>query len=74
MFAPCYWEIPSTDPQATARFLEQLFGWKMSPSADNYWMFEVAGGLGGGIMPVEEPPGQGVGFWFTPSSLRSVSL
>ena len=60
MPAPCYWEIPSTDPEATARFLERLFGWTPTPSANNYWMFEVKYGLSGGIMPVAEPPGHGV--------------
>ncbi len=60
MHEPSYWEIPSTDTAATARFFEKLFGWKMTPSVEDYWMFEVEGGMSGGIQPVAEAPGHGV--------------
>jgi len=60
MNAPCYWEISSTDPEATGRFFEQLFGWKLTPSQNNHWMFEVEDGMSGGIQPVTESPGHGL--------------
>ncbi|MFO7639483.1 MAG: VOC family protein [bacterium] len=57
---PVYWHIPSADAAADARFFEQLFGWQLTPSEDNYWMFDIEGGLSGGIMPGAEPPGHGI--------------
>ncbi len=55
-----YWEIPSTDVQAAAEFFAALFGWEMTPSTDDYMMFKVEGGMGGGIQHVDEVPGHGV--------------
>jgi hypothetical protein len=57
---PVHWHIPSVHPDADARFFEQLFGWKLTPSEDHYWMFAIEDGVSGGIMPVAEPPGHGV--------------
>jgi uncharacterized protein len=47
-------EYSSTDPAATQKFLEQVFGWKvkkeeMDPTTE-YWTFDAGSGPGGGIM------------------------
>jgi len=55
-----YWEIPSTDLGASSAFFTALVGWKMNPSTDDYVMFTVEGGMGGGIPEVEAPPPQGI--------------
>ncbi len=60
MDKPDYWEIPTTDLAKTSQFLAELFGWKIAPSGDNYVMFSVEGGMGGGIQQVDEPPGHGI--------------
>ncbi|NPV14659.1 VOC family protein [candidate division WOR-3 bacterium] len=52
----CYWEIPSTDIKRSAEFYARLFGWKMSESGENYIMFDVEDGIGGGIYKVSEMP------------------
>jgi len=51
-----HWEIPSTDTKKSADFYARLFGWKMVPSFGGYVTFEVEGGVGGGISPVEKMP------------------
>lgn len=56
----CYWEIPSTNVAKSSVFYAKLFGWKMEPSSEGYMMFQVKGGLGGGIQKVVRTPGQGV--------------
>jgi uncharacterized protein len=56
----CYWEIPSINVAKSSAFYAKLFGWKMTPSGKDYVMFEVKGGLGGGIQKVKKTPGQGV--------------
>lgn len=55
-----YWEILTTDLQAAADFFAALFGWRMERSTDDYVMFHVEGGMGGGIQLVDEPPGLGL--------------
>ena len=49
----CYWEIPSKDVAKSSAFYAKLFGWKMEPSTGDYMMFQVKGGLGGGIQRVK---------------------
>ena len=60
MNGPCYWEIPSTNVAKSRAFYAKLFGWKMEPSGEGYVMFEVKGGLSGGIQKVRKAPGEGV--------------
>lgn len=55
-----YWEIPTTDLEKTTAFFSALFGWKMEPTSDDYVMFQVEDGMGGGIQRVEKDPGHGV--------------
>ena len=56
----CYWEIPSTDVVKSSDFYSKLFGWKMEKSTDDYMMFEVEGGIRGGIQLMKEKPGESV--------------
>ena len=55
-----YWEIPTTDVQKASAFFGELFGWEMQPSGDDYVMFLVEDGIGGGIQKVEDAPGHGI--------------
>jgi predicted enzyme related to lactoylglutathione lyase len=56
----CYWEIPSRNVSKSSEFYARLFGWKMTPSTDDYVMFSAKSGLGGGIQRVKQAPGSGV--------------
>jgi hypothetical protein len=51
-----HWEIPATDVRQSATFYADLFGWRMQAWSDDYTMFEVEGGIGGGISKVEQMP------------------
>ncbi len=55
-----HWEIPATDVQKSARFYAGLFGWRMVPSFGGYTTFEIDGGVGGGITPVDKVPEYGI--------------
>ena len=55
-----YWEIPSTDVAKSSAFFAALFGWRMTPSTDDYMMFETDGGIGGGIERARTPPPRGI--------------
>jgi predicted enzyme related to lactoylglutathione lyase len=55
-----YWEIPTTDCERTARFLAELFGWKVTPSTDRYFMASVEGGIDCGIQQADAPPEDGI--------------
>ncbi|MDP6417996.1 MAG: hypothetical protein QF492_01525 [Candidatus Krumholzibacteria bacterium] len=44
----CYFEIPSTDLEASSKFYGELFAWKFFPSDENYTVFETES-VGGGI-------------------------
>jgi predicted enzyme related to lactoylglutathione lyase len=55
-----YWEIPSHDVQASAAFYAALFGWNMTPSTNEYVMFETGDGLAGGIEKARGPFGEGL--------------
>jgi len=72
-----YWEIPSTDLGASSAFFAALFGWKMTPSTDDYVMFSVEDGIGGGIPEVEALPTQGIRIYIEvediPATLARVS-
>lgn len=52
----CHWEIPASDLKRSGDFYAQLFGWKMAGYSDNYIMFDVEDGIGGGIFKVEKMP------------------
>ncbi|MFV1959457.1 MAG: VOC family protein [Planctomycetota bacterium] len=58
-----YWEIPSLDVAKTRDFLAALFGWAMKPESDDYVMFSVEEGIGGGIHRVEKPPAHGLAIY-----------
>jgi predicted enzyme related to lactoylglutathione lyase len=48
-------EIPAADPNSTAEFYRELFGWKIVPVPEmNYVMWEAADGSGGGFPPISE--------------------
>jgi predicted enzyme related to lactoylglutathione lyase len=49
-----HWEIPSTDVQRSARFYADLFGWQMQSWSDDYMLFSVEAGTGGGISKVDQ--------------------
>jgi hypothetical protein len=51
-----HWEIPSTDVKKSGDFYSRLFGWKLQGWSDTYLLFEVEGGLGGGINKVDRMP------------------
>ncbi|MCI4353750.1 MAG: VOC family protein [Thermoplasmata archaeon] len=56
-------ELTSTDPAATRKFLETVFGWKFKeeamPPGSEYWTFDAGSGpMGGLTKPMgENPPG-----------------
>jgi predicted enzyme related to lactoylglutathione lyase len=52
----CHWEIPSTDVKKSAEFYSKLFGWKTQAFSEDYVMFDVEGGVGGGIAKVAAMP------------------
>jgi predicted enzyme related to lactoylglutathione lyase len=53
--AICHVELTSSDPAATKKFLEGVFGWKFKdtgmpmPDGSTYWTFEASNGPGGGL-------------------------
>jgi predicted enzyme related to lactoylglutathione lyase len=69
-----YWEIRSMDIDTTSAFFAQLFGWKMQKTSEHYVMFEVEGGISGGIQHIDADPGQGLAVYIgvddIPATLR----
>jgi hypothetical protein len=55
-----HWEIPSTDVPRSAAFYAELFGWQMQGWSDDYMLFSVEDGVGGGISKVEAMAGPAV--------------
>src|SRR5262245_36587618 len=57
----CHVDWNSTDFERTSRFFSGLFGWTFRPQGDDYLLFSVEGGIGGGFLkaqtvtPVNEP-------------------
>jgi uncharacterized protein len=51
-----HWEIPSTDVPRSSEFYAALFGWQMQGWSDDYMLFSVEGGMGGGISKVATMP------------------
>jgi hypothetical protein len=51
-----HWEIPATDLKKAAEFYTSLFGWKFQSWSDDYMLFDVEDGVGGGISKVEKMP------------------
>jgi predicted enzyme related to lactoylglutathione lyase len=48
-------EIPSANLEASGKFYEALFGWKITPMPEmNYTLWEPAEGPGGGFNPLGE--------------------
>ena len=48
-------EIPAKDVEATSKFYQDLFGWKMESVPEmNYTMWEDGSGFGGGFTEVSE--------------------
>jgi uncharacterized protein len=60
-------ELQTRDPQATAAFYAELFGWEMEPQEDDgrlaYVVIKNSGRSNGGIMPMTEQPGDAPSFW-----------
>jgi predicted enzyme related to lactoylglutathione lyase len=59
-------EIPATDLKQTSQFYADVFGWQVDPAMENYSIFSVEGGPGGGFVPLTDentagPVGFGVG-------------
>jgi uncharacterized protein len=51
-------EIASSDPQASATFYGELFGWGIvSDEALNYVMWQPEGSMGGGFIPIDASQG-----------------
>jgi predicted enzyme related to lactoylglutathione lyase len=56
-------ELSSTDPAATRKFLETVYGWKFTEqpmgAGMQYWTFTAGSGPGGGLMKPTgaQPPG-----------------
>ena len=51
-----HWEIPSTDIEKSKKFYEKMFGWKFQQWSQDYAMFEVEGGVGGGVSKTDKMP------------------
>ena len=55
----CHFEIPADDPEALAKFYDQLLGWKIEkfPGPMDYWMIQTGGegALAGGMMKRQAP-------------------
>lgn len=49
----CHVEWQSTNLDRTRKFLEGLFGWEFKEFGDDYLLFQVSEGPGGGISRVE---------------------
>ena len=60
-------ELQTRDPQTTAAFYAELFGWRMEPQEDDgnlaYVVIKNAGRTNGGIMPMTEQNGDIPSFW-----------
>jgi uncharacterized protein len=60
-------ELQTRDPQATAAFYAELFGWEMEPQEDGgrlaYVVIKNADRANGGIMPVTEQHGDVPSYW-----------
>jgi uncharacterized protein len=60
MSKPVHWEIPSTDVPRSAAFYAAMFGWEMQGWNDDYTLFSVPDGMGGGISKVDAMPAAGL--------------
>ena len=60
-------ELQSRDPEKTAAFYAELFGWEMEPVEESgklaYVTIENAGSMNGGIMPMTEQHGDAPPHW-----------
>ncbi len=51
-------DLPAADPAAAARFYETALGWHLQHDANfDYWMFQAAGGPGGGFVRAGQDAG-----------------
>ena len=50
----CHFEITSDNLARSAEFYAKLFGWESKPWGEQYMMFSVKDGLGGGFMLRDE--------------------
>ena len=51
-------DLPATDPAAAAHFYETALGWHLQHDANfDYWMFQAAGGPGGGFVRAGQDAG-----------------
>lgn len=72
----CHWEIPATDLKRSKDFYARLFGWRMTDFSEEYIMFAVEEGPGGGIFKVEKMPEPGIDVYIKvkdiPATLKRV--
>jgi len=57
MHTICHIELVTTDLAQSAGIYSQLFGWKIAPMMENYWMIDLgpdAHGVSGGLVKVEK--------------------
>lgn len=54
----CHVELHTTDAEAAKEFFGTVFGWEFVPYSDTFTLFKTPG-LGGGLLEVEEAPGDG---------------
>jgi predicted enzyme related to lactoylglutathione lyase len=53
----CHIELITTDLAQSADFYSKLFGWKVTPMMENYWMIDLgpdAQGVSGGLVKMEK--------------------
>lgn len=62
-------ELQTRDPETTAAFYAELFGWEMEPQEEDgrlaYVIIKNAGSSNGGIMPMGEQHGDAPPYWLT---------
>jgi predicted enzyme related to lactoylglutathione lyase len=62
-------ELQTSDPETTAAFYAELFGWEMEPVEENgslaYVVIRNAERSNGGIMPMTEQQGDAPSYWLT---------
>ncbi|NUO19664.1 VOC family protein [bacterium] len=52
----CHIELTTTDLEKAANFYREMFGWKVDPMMDNYWMITTNDdpqGVSGGLIKVD---------------------
>ncbi len=53
----CHIELITSDPDKAVEFYRNMFGWKVDPMGENYWMITLNGdpeGISGGLIRVDK--------------------